>query len=78
MGLAASQARMLFLTARKNDVEFSQMKIADDKLSLSRNTEELSDDYNRALNARKLTWAVDGSSTSSNTCPGDTANRAEL
>lgn len=66
MGLAASQARMLFITARKNDVEFSQMKIANNKISLSRDSERLSDEYNRALNARKLTWAVDGSATSTN------------
>lgn len=60
MGLAASQARMLFLTARKNDIEFNQMRLANDKITMSRESEAVADDYNRALQQRKLAWAVDG------------------
>ena len=67
MGLAASQARLLFITGRKNDVEFNQMRIANEKISLSRDSAELADEYTRSLNQRKLMWAVDGSATSSNT-----------
>lgn len=60
MGLAASQARMLFLTSRKNDIEFNQMRIANDKITMSRESEQVSSDYNRALQQRKLAWAVEG------------------
>jgi len=67
MGLAASQARMLFITARKSDVEFSEMKIASDKMSLSRESEDISDAYSNSLNMRKLTFALDGSAVSTNT-----------
>jgi len=67
MGLAASQARMLFITARKSDVEFSQMRIAHNKMSLSRESGDLSDNYSRSLNMRKLVYALDGNATSATT-----------
>lgn len=67
MGLAASQARLLFITARKSDVEYSQMKIAGNKILLARQTEDISDDYNRSLNMRKLVFATDSNATGSNT-----------
>jgi len=67
MGLAASQARLLFVTARKGDVEFSEMKVANEKIALSRESAKASEVYSDALNARKLTWAVDGTSTSDDT-----------
>lgn len=56
MGLAASQARLLMLTSRKDDVEAQLMMIANQKLSLSRQSASLSDDYNNALNATSLAW----------------------
>jgi hypothetical protein len=65
MGLAASQARLLFITARKSDVEFSEMKCATKKMGLSRETQDIADDYNRSLNMRKLVYVADGSATSS-------------
>lgn len=58
MGLAASQARLLLLTARKNDVESQMMSISNDKLSLSRQASALSEDYSNALNAQKLVWST--------------------
>lgn len=67
MGLSASQARLLFLTARKSDIEFNEMKIANAKISLSRDTEKVSEAYANALNAKKITWAVDGNTTSDST-----------
>lgn len=63
MGLAASQARLLFVTARKSDVEFQEMRVANQKIALSRESAEASETYSDALNARKLMWAVDGTST---------------
>lgn len=63
MGLAASQARLLFVTARKNDVEFQEMRVANQKIALSRESAAASEAYSDALNSRKLMWAVDGSAT---------------
>lgn len=60
MGLAASQAHLLSITARKDDVEFSMMKIARDKIDLSRDTTEISEKYQNALDQRKLVWSYDG------------------
>ena len=56
MGLAASQARFLAITARKADCEFRSMAIAQEKLSITRELSELSDQYQRALDATKLVW----------------------
>lgn len=67
MGLSASQARLLFLTARKSDIEFNEMKVANAKIALSRDTEKVSEAYANALNAKKITWAVDGTTTSDQT-----------
>ena len=67
MGLAASQARLLFVTARKSDVEFSEMKCATNKMALARDSREISDDYNRSLNMRKLTFEIGSDPTSGHT-----------
>ncbi len=62
MGLAASQARLLLLTGRKNDVESQIMSISNEKLSLSRQSAKLSEEYSNALNVKKMVWN-DGSSS---------------
>jgi len=56
MGLAASQGRLLMLTARKDDVEGDLMRVANKRLELSRDSENISQEYNDALNATKLTY----------------------
>lgn len=56
MGLAASQARMLLLTARKSDVEGQMMSISNQKLAMSRQAADLSKKYSDALNATKFEW----------------------
>lgn len=58
MGLAASQARLLLLTARQSDIENQLTNIADQKIALSRQTAEISSKYNDALNTTKLTWST--------------------
>lgn len=63
MGLAASQARLLLLTARKDDVESQLMSIANQKLSLSRQSAKISEEYSDSLNATKLTWKKDDGNT---------------
>ena len=56
MGLAASQARFLAITARKSDCEQRSMAIAQEKLSITRELSRISDEYQRALDATKLIW----------------------
>lgn len=55
MGMAASQARLLSLTARMTDNENSGQNISYSKIRLSQQTEEANKDYLAALNATKLT-----------------------
>lgn len=56
MGLAASHARLCMLTLRKADVEGRLMHIANKKLSLARDSERVSEEYNNGLNATLLTY----------------------
>lgn len=56
MGLAASQCRLLMLTARKDDVEASLLKLSNQKLCLARDTADIAEEYTNALNATKLVY----------------------
>jgi hypothetical protein len=56
MGLAASQARFLAITSRKMNCEFQSMQIAQQKLSVTRDLQKASEDYQASLNATKLIW----------------------
>lgn len=56
MGLAASQARLLTITARKADCEFASMTLSHQKLALSRDMENVSNDYQNALSQTKLVY----------------------
>jgi len=64
MGLAASQARFLAITSRKANCEFQSMQLAQQKLSLARDMEKISDEYHDAINKTNLIWDPDGSGTS--------------
>ncbi|MDE6137850.1 MAG: hypothetical protein K2F57_00100 [Candidatus Gastranaerophilales bacterium] len=64
MGLAASQARLLTITARKADAEFQSMALSHQKLALARNMEVISSEYQEALNATKLVYDYYGSGDS--------------
>ena len=64
MGLAASQARLLTITARKADCEFLSMNLSHQKLALSRNMEQVSSEYQKALNQTKLVYDYYGSGDS--------------
>lgn len=63
MGLAASQVRLLMLTARKDDVEFGMQAIANNKLSISRQQADLSKTYSNALNGITLNFDTNGDGT---------------
>jgi len=64
MGLAASQARLLTITARKADCEFESMQLSHQKLALARDMETVSNDYQEALSTTKLVYDYYGSGTS--------------
>lgn len=63
MGLAASQARFLAITARKADCEFRSMQIAQNKLSVTRELQAATEKYQNSLNAEMLIWDYDGTSS---------------
>lgn len=63
MGLAASQARFLAITSRKARCEFESMQLAQQQLSLTRELEQATEDYNSALNTTKIIWDPDGTGT---------------
>ena len=56
MGMSASQARLLSITARMNDVEFKSQSISNTKIRLADESEQVANDYTKALNKQKLTF----------------------
>ncbi len=56
MGLSASQARFLAVTSRKANCEFRSMELAQQKLSMSRELQAATEDYQDAIQAAKLVW----------------------
>ena len=56
MGLSASQARLLTITARKSDCEYESMRLSHQKIALSRDMERLSAEYDTAMAQTKLVW----------------------
>ena len=61
MGMAASQARVLLLTSRKSDLELQAQFITQAKMLLSMQTEEIADEYTRAISNKvlKMNWYYD-------------------
>ena len=49
MGMSASQARLLMLTARKSDLEYQAQQITQAKLALAQKEEEIAVKYNNAI-----------------------------
>ena len=56
MGLAAGQARLLTITGRKSDCEYASMKLSHQKIALSRELSDLSNEYQNSLNQTKLVY----------------------
>jgi len=54
MGMSASQARLMTLTSRLSDLEFSAQNISNTKIRLADQTEDAATLYNEALNKEKL------------------------
>lgn len=59
MGLAASQCRLLLLTARLSDTEYRAQMISQRRMALAMQTEQIATDYSRALNNRVLKHVFD-------------------
>lgn len=57
MGMAASQGRLLALTARKNSIGYQLQSLSLEKMSLTREMQKISKEYNSALSAKKLKWS---------------------
>lgn len=57
MGMAASQGRLLTLTARKNTIGYQLQELSMEKMSLTREMQKVSKDYNNSLSAKKFKWS---------------------
>ena len=55
MSMSASQARLLFITSRQHDVKFKSQQIANQKIRLATESEQIAADYSKALNKETLT-----------------------
>lgn len=72
MGMSASQARLLSITARLTDNELRSQTITNSKLRLAEKSSEASQEYMDALNSEKLTFRYyndNGESSSYNLTP---------
>lgn len=63
MGLAAGQARLLSITRRKSDCEFLSMTYSHQKMAISRQLENLSNNYTNSLNQTKLMYDFYGTNS---------------
>lgn len=54
MGLSASQARLLTLTARLSDLELQSQQISNSKIRLAMESSQISEDYANALDKKEL------------------------
>lgn len=63
MGMSASQARYLQLTARKSDYEFEAQQICQKRLELAQYTEQAALEYTNKINDRRLYFLPAGTTT---------------
>ena len=56
MGMSSSQARLLSITARINDIEYKSQSISNSKIRLADESEQVAREYTQALNKTKLTY----------------------
>ena len=56
MGMSASQARLLSITSRMNDIEFKSQSISNTKIRLADESEQVANAYTKALNKQKFTY----------------------
>ena len=63
MGMAASQVRLLQLTERKNDIGYELTMLSNQKMSLTRDMQRVSREYQNGLNSTMLKWSNNGGVT---------------
>ncbi len=63
MGMAATQARLLSLTNRKNTIGYDLSRLSAQKMSLARESDAISTRYTEALNEKTLKWSNDSGAT---------------
>lgn len=66
MGLSASQARLLTITARKSDCEYESMRLSHQKIALSRDMDIISAEYQDAINQTNLVYDFYGNNSQVN------------
>jgi len=66
MGLAASQGRLLLLTAKRSDLEFRAQQISQKRLVLAQQLEDISRDYEDATSNRQMKIKLNPTNDSSN------------
>lgn len=66
MGLAAGQARLLTITGRKSDCEYESMRLSHQKIALSRQLADLSNEYQNSIDQTKLIYDYYGTGDESN------------
>ena len=66
MGLSASQARLLTITSRKADCEYQSMRLSHQKIALSREMNDISNEYQNSLNQTQLYYDFYGKGDMSN------------
>ncbi|MBR2526213.1 hypothetical protein IKE67_07065 [bacterium] len=74
MGLAASQARLLFITSRQSDVSAKMQRISNDKMTLARDEDDVYEQYNRML-TQQVYQTEDGANISYNALMGRAAGK---
>ena len=68
MGISASQARLLTITARLTSNEYESQQISNAKMRLATQSQQASDEYIAALNTKQLQFvAYDGQGSATNT-----------
>ena len=60
MGMAASQVSLLQLTSRKNAIGNQLQDLSMQKMSLSRDMQRVTRNYQNALNSKTLKWSNNG------------------
>ena len=64
MGMSASQARLLFLTSRMNDIKLKSQQISNTKIRLADESEQVANAYTKALNKTRLQYNIPGTEQS--------------
>ena len=71
MGLAASQARLLNLTARMHDIEYKAQNLEAQKLQMANESRQVYQEYENALNKQKVQFKQIGADGSANYVDAD-------